>query len=83
MSAARAIFGWRSASSEKQAEAEVKGEVSEGSEAGTAKLEKGPVVKPTAVPSAMSTTSTSSTPSGTTSTKPTSLDVKAQNEVRV
>ena len=80
MSAARAIFGWQSASSENQGEVEAKGEVSEGSGSGTAKLETGPVLKPATVPSATSTTS-SSTPS-TTSVKPSSLNVKGQNEVR-
>ncbi|XP_076437470.1 transmembrane protein 245-like isoform X2 [Babylonia areolata] len=87
VSAARALFGWRSSENEQEVKGEESSEGDSGT--GTAKLEKGPVLKPASTPasSATSVTSTASasgvtgSASTTTSTtKPTSLGVKGQSE---
>ncbi|XP_070175104.1 transmembrane protein 245-like isoform X2 [Littorina saxatilis] len=77
LSAARALLGWQSSPSKGEGQTDAKGEGSEGATTGTAKLETGPVVKPTTVPFAASVaTASSSTPS----VKPTSLSVKRPAE---
>ncbi|KAL8571413.1 hypothetical protein ACOMHN_065245 [Nucella lapillus] len=74
MSAARALFGWRSSGGEGEGEAEVKeGKVEGVGVSGTAKLETGPVVKPSSIPSTTLT-------SASAASKPTSLGIKEQTE---